>query len=82
MLCWCCYCLYSLPFIADVFDVGLGTGVGGGVQENNENVFVVLDLAPPSAKRIRDLDVSATVTREWDGVRPEFNFQTRVRELR
>ena len=27
-------------------------------QENNENVFVVLDLAPPSAKRIRDLDVS------------------------
>ena len=27
-------------------------------QENNENVFVALDLAPPSAKRIRDLDVS------------------------
>lgn len=27
------------------------------VQESNENVFVVLDLAPPSAKRIRDLDV-------------------------
>lgn len=28
-----------------------------GSQENNENVFVALDLAPPSAKRIRDLDV-------------------------
>lgn len=27
-------------------------------QENNANVFVALDLAPPSAKRIRDLDVS------------------------
>ncbi len=29
-------------------------------QENNEHVFVALDLAPPSAKRIRDLDVSCT----------------------
>ncbi|CAM9365845.1 unnamed protein product, partial [Hapterophycus canaliculatus] len=30
------------------------------VQENNENVFVVLDLATPSAKRIRDLDALAS----------------------
>lgn len=40
------------------------------VQETNENVFVVLDLAPPSAKRIRDLDVSglfvAVVSTCWE----------------
>ncbi|CAB1118397.1 unnamed protein product [Ectocarpus sp. CCAP 1310/34] len=36
-----------------------GTKKTSDIEESNENVFVVLDLAPPSAKRIRDLDALA-----------------------
>eukprot|EP00752_Nemacystus_decipiens_P005093 g4622.t1 len=36
-----------------------GTKKTSDIDENNENVFVMLDLAPTSAKRIRDLDALA-----------------------
>ncbi|CAM9259428.1 unnamed protein product, partial [Laminaria digitata] len=36
-----------------------GTRKTSDANENNANVFVALDLAPPSAKRIRDLDALA-----------------------
>lgn len=50
-------------------------------QGNNTNVFVALDLAPPSAKRIRDLDVShrerASKTRLLLGTRGKYSFRTK-----
>lgn len=57
--------IHWLPLTADFGDVFVFAvfRAGADLQENNENVFVVLDLAPPSAKRIRDLDVSAIIQR-------------------